>query len=178
MKKDIFELTTEIFKKAGVEHVLIGGFAVNFYGASRQTADVDFLIADEDREKVLTAFEKAGYKLKEEGPIFARLLPPASFMDLDLLFVNRQTLQRISKNAKSVKLAGTELHIPSLEHLIALKLHAIKNDRERELMDLSDIVRLIRSNKMNIKSDSFKKLCLQHGDKALYQKIMEAAGGK
>lgn len=42
--KTIFHLISEIFKKNNVNSVLIGGFAVNYYKVTRQTADIDFLI--------------------------------------------------------------------------------------------------------------------------------------
>ena len=43
--------------RAGVEYLLVGGYAVNFYGYHRFTEDIDFWIAvsDENLERLLTA---------------------------------------------------------------------------------------------------------------------------
>ena len=43
--------------RAGVEYLLVGGYAVNFYGYHRFTEDIDFWIAvsDENFERLLTA---------------------------------------------------------------------------------------------------------------------------
>jgi hypothetical protein len=52
----IFHLIADIFKKTQVSCVLIGGFAVNYYKATRHTADVDFLVTEEDFAKALPLF--------------------------------------------------------------------------------------------------------------------------
>jgi hypothetical protein len=39
----VFHLISAVSKKTGVFCILIGGFAVNYYKVTRQTADVDFL---------------------------------------------------------------------------------------------------------------------------------------
>jgi len=41
----ILSLTSRQLPEAGVNVVLIGGFAVNYYGYTRNTLDVDFMIA-------------------------------------------------------------------------------------------------------------------------------------
>jgi hypothetical protein len=66
------------------------------------------------------------------------------------------------------------LGVPCLNHLIALKLHAIKyNPKIREYRDLPDIIELIRINKINTKDVEFKNLCLKYGREELYNKILE-----
>jgi len=48
---------------------LIGGFAVNYYKVARYTADVDFLIAEEDFEKVSNEkTEIADYQKRSPDP--------------------------------------------------------------------------------------------------------------
>ena len=46
--------------RAGVEYLLVGGFAVNFYGYHRFTEDIDFWIAvsDENFERLLAAIRE------------------------------------------------------------------------------------------------------------------------
>ena len=46
--QNVFQLISTICEETGVSCVLIGGFAVNHYKVTRQTADVDFLITEED----------------------------------------------------------------------------------------------------------------------------------
>ena len=60
--KTAFHLISTISKKNNVCCVLIGGFAVNYYNVTRQTADIDFLITETDYKKILPYLIKAGYK--------------------------------------------------------------------------------------------------------------------
>jgi hypothetical protein len=65
--------------------------------------------------------------------------------------------------------------VPSAEHLIGLKLHAIKHGPEyRRGQDLIDVVRLIRNAKIDPESESFKKLVERYGNEEIYQQILKA----
>ena len=68
----VFHLISELSNKSGVSCVLIGGFAVNYYKVSRQTADVDFLITREDFDKISKELEKAGFLPDRVEEVFAR----------------------------------------------------------------------------------------------------------
>lgn len=172
--RSVFHLVSELTQKHDVPSVLIGGFAVNYYQVSRQTADIDFLITREGFDKIIGSLEKAGYKASTQE-VFAQLKSSrAPLMDIDFMFVDDETLAKIRKEGRPIKIAGQNFTVPSLEHLIALKLHAIKHNRKNRLIkDLPDIVSLIRINKMDVKGKKFKKLCLKYGTDEIYQKIME-----
>ena len=91
----------------------------------------------------------------------------------NFIFVDKETLARIIKDGKKVKIAGKTFVVPSLNHLIALKLHSVKfNPKIREFRDLPDIINLLRMNKVNVKTDQFRKLCLEYGTEELYHKIL------
>ncbi|MFN9977775.1 MAG: hypothetical protein ACK58T_48495, partial [Phycisphaerae bacterium] len=51
------------FNRNGVRYTTVGGFAVNHYGYSRTTADVDMYLEDteENRKKSIDALEQLGY---------------------------------------------------------------------------------------------------------------------
>ena len=172
---DIFHLISDIFTKTKVTCVLIGGFAVNYYKVSRQTADIDFLITRDDFQKILGLLEEKGFKKDNIQEVFARLIGKESYlMDVDFMFVDKETLHKIVQAGKEISIAGQKFIVPSLNHLIALKLHAIKyNPKIREYKDLADIIDLIRINKLNIKDAELKKLCLKYGTEELYKKILE-----
>jgi len=173
----IFHLLSDIFSKAGVACVLIGGFAVNYYKVSRQTADIDFLITREDFEGILGLLEKEGFKKDYEQDVFARVLGDKFYMmDVDFMFVDKNTLDKIIEKGKEISIARQKFIIPSLNHLIALKLHAIKyNPNIREYKDLPDIIQLVRINKLKVNDAEFKGLCFKYGTEELYNKIAERA---
>ena len=156
--------------------VLIGGFAVNYYKYARQTADVDFLIKNEDFQRILGLLEAAGYKLDYSQEVFARLICAKDplLMDIDFMFVDEETLSKIIKDSKKVNIAGCEFRVSSLEHLIALKLHAVKyNLKIRLARDIPDVISLIRINKVDAKSEKFKELCLKYANQEIYQNIID-----
>ncbi|MEW6008050.1 MAG: nucleotidyl transferase AbiEii/AbiGii toxin family protein [Candidatus Omnitrophota bacterium] len=172
-----FHLISDISKKTGISCILIGGFAVNFYKVSRQTADVDFLITKDDFEKILPLLEKEGYKQEYSQEVFARLKnTESSLMDIDFMFVDKETIDKIINDAKETNIAGQKFIVPSLNNLIALKLHSIKyNPKLRESTDLPDIINLIRINHLDVQTESFHQLCLKYGSEEIYNKILSSA---
>ncbi len=173
--KSVFHLVSELTQKEGVSCILIGGFAVNHYKVTRQTADVDFLITKEDFDKISGFLEKAGYKPTLTQESFTQLksggLP---LLDIDFMFVNQETFLKIKSEGEQLKIAGQKFIVPSLNHLIALKLHSIKHNLKIRLTrDLPDIVNLIRINKVDIKDREFKELCLKYGTEEIYHKLLE-----
>jgi len=172
----VFHLISDITKKTGVRCVLIGGFAVNYYKVTRQTADVDFLITESDFKKISILLAKSGYKKDFSQKVFTRFKSVNSsyLMDVDFMFVDRETLDKLIENGKNITIAKQEFTIPSLKNLIALKLHALKHNLKlRENKDLPDIVNLIRINKLDFKNVGFREMCLKYGSKEIYQKIVE-----
>lgn len=174
MRANIFQLLSRVFKKANVTCILIGGFALNYYRVSRQTADIDFLIGEGDFEKVLPLLKKSGFSLDYRQEVFSRLVTGKDYlMDVDFLFVDSNTLSIIQGQSNEVEICKNKFKVPSLFHLIALKLHAIKNNPSGRLYrDLTDIIDLIRVNKVDFKSKRFKELCLKYGTQELYKTLL------
>ena len=173
--RSVFHLISDVTHKEGVPCVLIGGFAVNYYKVTRQTADVDFLIMKQDFDKILKSLESAGYQQTLSQDIFVKLESKRiSLLDVDFMFIDQGTLNKILKDGKEIKIAGQKFIVPSLHHLIALKLHSIKhNYKIRFVKDFPDIVNLIRNNKVNIQGMELKQLCLKYGTKDIYQQLVE-----
>jgi hypothetical protein len=89
-----------------VAAVLIGGFAVNYYKVTRQTADVDFLTVKEDYEKITNLLKNKGYEPDHTHEIFVRLRGKEhSLIDIDFMFVDKSTLEGIRREGKIIKIA-------------------------------------------------------------------------
>jgi predicted nucleotidyltransferase len=175
-RRSIFHLISKISRQAGVNCVLIGGFAVNYYKVTRQTSDVDFMITEEDYEKIKALIKDAEYKEDQSHGNFIRLKSAGSnfFMDVDFMLVDKDTLNKILDNGKKMTISGQEFTVPSLSDLIALKLHSLKyNIKLRETKDLPDIIDLIRLNNVEYKSKDFRELCLKYGNAETYEKIIK-----
>jgi len=170
----VFHLISSISSDKGVNIILIGGFAINYYKVTRQTADIDFLITKESYEKIQELLEKEGYKKDYAEKVFARLKADSHYlMDIDFMFVDKETMDKIIENGKKISIAKQSFIVPSLEHLIALKLHSLKNNPKLRMnKDLPDVIELIRVNKIDVKSEDFKNLCLKYGTNELYTEIL------
>lgn len=171
----LFQFIAETTRAANVRCVLIGGFAVNYYKVTRQTVDIDFLITREDFDKIAGALKKDGFRLESRQDVFVRLKNDKRYvMDLDFMFVDTETLDKVIKSGKEIAIGKQKFIVPSLETVIALKLHSIKhNPSLRMFKDLPDIINLIRANKIDHAGKKFHELCLKYGSEELYRKIME-----
>ena len=172
-----FHLVARASKKAVVPCVLIGGFAVNFYKVTRNTLDIDFLITKEDFAKIKDTLLSADYAEDFSTDVATRLSNKKDALDIDFMMVDDLTREKIIKDGKTAEIVGEKLIIPSLNHLIALKLHAIKsNQKNRIWKDLPDIIRLINMNNVDCKNKTFKEICLKYGNDEIYQTILKHCG--
>lgn len=173
--KTVFELISKKFHAANISFVLVGGFAINYYGVTRATADIDFVIAKEDYKRAFEILGAHGYKENVVQELFARLGSDQNcLMDVDLIFLDRETLNGLIEEGKKMEIDENVFIVPSLNHLIALKLHAMKNNPNRIVLpDFSDVVLLMETNNVSAFTDKFKELCLDFGTPELHRKILE-----
>lgn len=175
--QSVFHLLSRLSKKTGISLILIGGFAVNYYKYTRQTVDVDFLIKEKDFQKMSDLLRATGYKLDYSQEVFARFISTndSIIMDIDFILVDEETFDKIINDSQKTSIVGCEFAVPSLEHLIALKLHAVKyNPTLRLAKDIPDIINLIKINNLDAKSEKFRELCLKYGTQGIYQNILES----
>jgi hypothetical protein len=139
--------------------LVIGGYALQAYGVSRQTVDLDVLIADAHAGVVEGALQRAGYVQVVRSEIFARYRHPSIIQaDVDVLFVDRNTAKRMCERATPYLAGEAMCLVPALSHLTAMKLHAIRNNPQREPRDFSDIVEFVRANPGHLGKDELRGL--------------------
>lgn len=137
----ILEHLIERARAQGLPFVVIGGHAVAAHGYGRQTLDLDLLVRDEDRRPWVELLVAFGYRVFHEDPAFVQLAAPTvAHWPVDLLLVAEPTFAGVMAEAREVDFGAQRVRIPSLEHLLALKLHALKDARPpRDLKDLTDV---------------------------------------
>src|SRR5262249_18311768 len=128
----------------GLAFVVVGGHAVAAHGYTRQTVDLDLLVRDEDRRPWVDFLTGLGYRVFHEDPAFVQLAAPTTaHWPVDLLVVGEPTFASVLAEAQEVDLGGQRVRVPSVEHLLALKLHVLRDARPpRDLKDLTDVVQL------------------------------------
>lgn len=167
-----FQLVSEALRSQNIPVVLIGGFALGAYGLARHTADADFILAEESLARVQLALTTCGYREAARTSIFVRFTASEEpLLDLDFLLVSEETLSGILKAAKNFQVGESQAKVPSLEHLIGLKLHAIKNDPKREMKDLFDIYELLKRNSDSGILKILPDLCKKYGSQEMYAKL-------
>ncbi len=153
--------------------LVIGGLAVNHYGYTRDTSDLDFFISQADRSEWMKLLQDFGYVSHNDGGNFIQYNPPAqNAWPVDLMLVQEKTFAPILAASRDADFFGVKSRVPSLEHLIALKLHALKNTRmSRFLKDFLDVEYLIRINRLDIQSKNIRELFDKYGTPDLYDKV-------
>ncbi len=154
--------------------LFIGGHALQVHGYLRNTNDVDVLTSRESLDSVMRNLIGLGYRKHAETPIFVRFVnPDIVFPDIDVLVVDSGVFEKLYQSAESGVIQSTSVKVPSVLHLIALKLHAIRNDPERELRDLSDIRELIVRNRGEIDEDGYQEVVEKYATDEIAKQIAE-----
>jgi len=118
-----------------------------------------------------------GYTIYEERDAFVQLSPPkAGAWPVDLMSVVDPTFDPILAAGISVEMFGAPVKVPVLEHLIALKLHALKHGHiGRYLKDWLDVENLVRIHGLDVRSEKWEQLFLKYGTLEIYEKISRFA---
>jgi predicted nucleotidyltransferase len=164
----------------GLPFLVIGGLAVNFHGISRDTADLDLLIQREEKARWTDLLSEMGYSVERDAGVFIQFAPPqANAWPVDLMLVAESSFGQMLQAGKPVEMFGAPVKIASLEHLIALKLHALKHTRaHRFLKDFQDVEGLIRANHLDPKSENIRQLFEKYGTLRLHEQIVRACSNK
>jgi predicted nucleotidyltransferase len=170
----VFDAVTRRLPEAGVDAIMIGGHAVNYYGVSRATQDIDFMVAATDEATVRRVMREAGYTnvaVHETVMFFNR---PGSPLRVDFLKVDRETMDRLLVNAKMIEYFQRRgVRVPQLKDLLAMKLFALASGgAKREDKDFSDVVHLVIENRVEVDPE-LRELCRQYGTESIYARLRE-----
>lgn len=173
---EILKLAATTLPTAGVRLLLIGGFAVNYYGYTRNTLDIDFMIASDQMDTVRDIMRDAGYtnvSILENVVFFGK--PHASWR-VDFLRVDAETMRTLDVHAVVASIHGHTLRIPALNDLLAMKLFALAQAFERRVdKDLPDVAYLCVLNNLDLERD-IHPLCRRYGSEDLYRHVVEKTG--
>jgi hypothetical protein len=170
--KSTLQIISEAMVSESLDLLLIGGYGLQAYGVVRQTMDVDCLISQGDRDKLDAALRDAGYESAGESDNFRRYRSESLYlMDIDVLFVDGGTMAKLSAEVREFRLQNQVFRVPSMIHLIALKLHGIKNDTSREARDISDVIELLRLNAGEVPRKDLEDACRRYGPEGIFAKL-------
>lgn len=173
---DIFASVGQLSEQLGLPVLMIGGHAVNFYGYNRTTLDVDFLIAVDHLPAWRVGFESIGYKWIGQTENFVRLEPgDAGSFPVDVMIVASETFRKLLAARVECLIGTAKLYVPKPLHLIALKLHAMKNPgRLRQGKDLLDIVNLISLCNIDIEAQEFQDILDRYANEEIRNLVLRS----
>jgi len=158
----------------GLRFLLIGGFAVNAHGHSRVTGDLDLAVPRTDGAAWRELVQSMGYRLTESNDRFLQFEPEApGRLPIDLMLANEPTFAGLWDAAGEVKYDDRVFRVVSIDHLLAMKLHVLKQGKlHRFLKDFQDVIALARVNKLDLRSEKFRSLFGKYGNMHLYEKVL------
>lgn len=152
--------------------LIIGGNAVIAHGFGRLTHDVDFLVNRIDREAWQEKARSAGLTLFYETSTFAQFSQKDG-LGFDLMVVSPETFEKMWSQSKEAQFGGASARVPSLDNLLALKIHALKSQPpHRTSKDAQDVEKLARLNKLDLTEKKYEELFLKYGTREIYETIL------
>lgn len=147
----VFDVVSTQLPAEGVNVLMIGGHAVNHYGFTRATQDIDFMIASADEDAVRNIMSTAGYTniaVHENVTFFSR---PNESLRVDFLKVDRDTMEKLMVNSIEIDYFGEKrIRLPQLQDLLRMKIFALsQGGPKREDKDFADIVNLVIENEID-----------------------------
>jgi len=159
--------------EVGVDCLLIGGFAVNYHGYTRNTLDVDFMIIGDQLDVVRLIMTRAGFTNIAIRDNVAFFSAPDSAPRVDFLRVDAETMRKLLASAIDVCVHGHTLKVPALNDLIAMKVFSLSQDTARRMgKDLPDIAYLSVLHDLDLVSD-IRPLCDNFGTDKIYELIRD-----
>ena len=139
-----FKEFLKLLNTHGVEYLLVGGYAVNFYGYPRYTGDIDFFVATHEKnaEKLVQALKEFGFDVPE---LSVDLFLDASRMTrfgrepvkIEILnSISGIEFEEAYSNHKLVNIDGIEIPLISLADL---RKNKSASGRYKDLDDLENL---------------------------------------
>lgn len=150
---------------------LIGGLGLAALGIPRATVDLGLLVPRAAQDAVIAAMEELGYDTLHRSSGYSNHLHADPLLGrVDFVYVGGQTRERIFAEARSAEgPGGLEVMVPRAEHLVAMKVLAMKNDPGRRYQDLADIRALLRTTGAD--RDEVRGYFAQHGMLASWDEL-------
>ena len=168
--QEIFSAALDVIRGCHVESLLIGGFVVNHYGYSRQTADIDFMMALSDVDGMVKAMRNAGFTSYAVYPNVLFFKKPDSAVRIDCLKVGAETLAKLMSAATTATILGRDVKIPSLLDLLAMKFHSLSQSTIHREKDMMDIVSLSMIHRLDPET-ALRPLAQKFASEEIYQDV-------
>ncbi len=141
---EVLRTFARFFEQERIRYAVIGGLALQAWGLSRFTRDIDMVVERNNRDRVVRFAESLGYETLHISEGYSNHLHPARGR-IDFMYVDDTTAERLFGDAVQRPIVGdVSAPVPKPEHLLAMKAISMKNSPQRVLVDSPDVQFLLR----------------------------------
>jgi hypothetical protein len=128
-------------EEKGFRHAVIGGVALATYGLHRSTLDLDLVVESSAQDEIVRFLESLGYQTLHRSSGYSNHRhPDPRWGNIDFVYVAGETSRSLFEGLRTLPgPRGLRIPLPKPEHLVALKVVAMKNDPARRSQDMADI---------------------------------------
>ena len=136
----------------GLRSAVIGGVALAAYGHPRMTLDLDVVTESAAQDLLIAFMESRGFTTLHRSPGYSNHRhPERRHGRVDFMYVQGRTSELLFGALRHLPgPGGVRVAVPRPEHLIAMKVQAMKDAPERSRQDLVDIGYLLRLPGVNL----------------------------
>lgn len=159
------------FEEQEIRFAVIGGVGLGGYGMPRATVDLDFVLDADAQPTVIEHLQSLGYRTLHRSTGYSNHQHPDPEKGaVDVVYVREPTSSRIFGSTRILEgPGGMKVPVPRPEHLIAMKVVAMKNDPSRALQDLADIRFLMALE--NVDREEVRAQFEKHGLQERYREL-------
>lgn len=131
----------DFLDRRGAPWAVVGGLGLAALGFPRSTLDLDLVVTANVQDALVDHLEAEGFRTLHRSPGYSNHQHPDPERGrIDFVYVRGDTAEKLFSSTLTVAgPEGRDVRVPKPEHLIAMKVVAMKNDPERALQDLADI---------------------------------------
>jgi hypothetical protein len=141
-----YERVASFLEERGFPLAVIGGLGLHAHGITRATFDLDLVTEVAAQDALIEFLETAGYATLHRSAAYSNHLhrDPAGGR-LDFVYVDAETSRKLFAGCRPLlDLGRRRALVPRPEHIVAMKVQAMKNDPTRALQDMADVLELLR----------------------------------
>jgi hypothetical protein len=166
----------QTLEKSGVPLLMTGQHALIAHGFAGKNPgnEVECAISTDDETLIYEYFTRNEWSIVYRTPFFAkfRLLSTGTPV-IRVLFLDPTTFGQLRADSSEHTFESIPLRVPSLIHVVAMKLQAIKHEPHREIEDLPEILAILRANMNRWKPEELDAACKRFGPKGIYTRIKQ-----
>lgn len=136
---------------SNVDFLLIGGYAVIYHGYQRSTGDMDIWLkpTNENKEKVLSALESAGFELEDLVDLGRKDFTQHIAFSIGeepqkidfITYINQVSFEEAHSNKIELEFEGIKIPLININELILSK---INTGRKKDEADVEELQRILK----------------------------------